>query len=232
MYNAKGKLEHNEMIVQNLPLVRKEALILKMKLPGNVDVDDLMQSGAIGLMDAVKRYDPSIGIKFDAYAKTRIRGAMIDEMRKNDWAPRRIRSESRRVDKAITVLSQRFKRPPEEREIAQYLEMNMEEYGKLLNEINSSHILYTEILGPDLVDRDAAGHHQSPLNELLEGLDRLLIVDAINALPEKEKQTLALYYQEKMNLKEIGAVFGVSESRVCQIHSQAIARMRVALKND
>lgn len=229
MYNAKGKIRSSDMIEENLPLVRKEAKIIKLRLPSHIELDDLIQSGMLGLLDAVKKYTPSEGVKFEVYARQRIRGSIMDELRKSDWAPRRVRDISKTIESAIRNLTIRLGRSPEEREIAHALGVSMDEYGKMLMETNHSSVLSLDVLGIDALDELTVEHHGSPLEALLEGGERGRIASAISDLPEKEQQLLALYYQEEMTLKEIGAVFGVSESRICQLHSQTLANLRVKL---
>jgi RNA polymerase sigma factor for flagellar operon FliA len=231
MYNAKGKIRSSDMIEENLPLVRKEAKLIKLRLPSHIELDDLVQSGMLGLLDAVKRYTPSDGIKFEAYARQRIRGAIVDELRKSDWAPRRVRDIAKNIEATIRHLTIRLGRPPEEREMAQALNVSMDEYGKMLMETNYSSILSLDTMGVDTVEEQSAGHYISPLDELLEGGEKGRVAEAIRNLTEKEQQLLALYYQEEMTLKEIGAVFAVSESRICQLHSQILATLRVNLSD-
>lgn len=229
MYNAKGKIRSSVMIEQNLPLVAKVASSLKVRLPAHIDFDDLVQSGMLGLLDAVKKYEPVQGVKFEAYARQRIQGAMLDELRKNDWAPRSVREDAKRIDQAIRALHIKLGRKPEEREIAEEVGVSMDVYGQMLLNTNLGSLTSLDEMGNDRAELEIADHHSSPLDILLEGGDNSLITEAISGLPEKERQMLALYYQEEMTLKEIGLVFGVSESRICQIHSQALARLRFSL---
>ena len=229
MYNAKGKIRSSEMIEQNLPLVRKVASSLKLRLPAHIDYDDLVQSGMLGLLDAVKKYEPIQGVKFEVYARQRIRGSILDELRRNDWAPRRVREDSKKIDKAILALSIKLGRKPEEREIAEEVGVSLEAYGQMLLDTNMGSLVSLDDIGNDKAELEIIDHHTSPLEALLEGGENGLITDAIGDLPEKEQQMLALYYQEDMTLKEIGLVLGVSESRICQIHSQALSRLRASL---
>lgn len=217
------------MIEQYLPLVRKEALLIKLRLPANVELDDLIQSGTLGLLDAVKKQESSDNINFEAYARQRIRGSIIDELRKNDWVPRRIREVAKTVQTTIQRLNSKLGRNPEDREVAHELGVSMEEYGQMLLDSNCTLLVSFDELGVEKVDEQSRDQFPSPLNALVTSREQGRVSQAIGSLPEKEKQMLALYYQEDMNLKEIGAVFGVSESRVCQIHSQAISRLRAIL---
>lgn len=229
MYNAKGKLRQSDMIEQHLPLVRKEALMLKLRLPAHVELDDLIQSGTLGLLDAVKRYKPVDGVKFEVFARQRIRGSIFDELRSNDWVPRRVRKAAKEIEAAISSLNLTLGRAPLDSEIANALNLDMSSYGKLLMDSNTSILVSFDDMGLDKVEEVSSGHFSSPLNELMDSSERGRVADAIRALPEREQQTLHLYYKEEMNLKEIGAVFGVSEGRVSQIHSQALSRLRVTL---
>lgn len=231
MYTASGRIKEDSLIEDYLPAVRRQALSLKVRLPESIDVDDLIQAGFVGLLDALSRYDHSTGVAFGAFANQRIRGAMIDELRTRDWLPRSVRRNARLMEESIRRLEQRFSRPPEEREIAAEMNMSLEDYRQLLSDTNNGYLLGLEELeeeAGDLPATDAA--IDSPIDNLLEGENRALVIAAIDSLPEREKQLLALYYKEELNLKEIGLVFGVSESRVCQLHSQAIKRLKVKLR--
>lgn len=231
MYTASGRLSDEALIEDYLPAVRRQALSLKVRLPESIELDDLIQAGFVGLLDALSRYDHSTGVAFGAFANQRIRGAMIDELRSRDWLPRSVRRNARVMEEAIRNLEQRFRRPPEEREIAAEMGMKLEDYRQLLSDTNNGYILGLEELEEESGDLPATDSAESsPIDNILEGENRALVAAAIDSLPEREKQLLALYYQEELNLKEIGLVFGVSESRVCQLHSQAIKRLRVKLR--
>lgn len=236
LYTAEGVMDKNFLWQRYVPLVRHEALRLQVRLPASVELDDLLQAGGIGLLNAVERYDALQGTAFTTYAVQRIRGAMLDELRSRDWVPRSVRRNAREVSKVMQKLEQQHGRPASEVEVAQALDIPLEEYRQILLDTNSSQLFsydeWQEERG-DSVDLMLEGHEEAnPLHQLLEGNLRQRVIEAIEALPEREKMVLTLYYQEELNLKEIGAVLDVGESRVSQLHSQAIKRLRARLAND
>jgi RNA polymerase sigma factor for flagellar operon FliA len=227
MYTAQGKIDHTQLLDEHLPAVRRQALSLQVKLPSGVDLDDLIQAGTLGLLDAVRRFDPSAGASFATFASQRIRGAMIDELRSRDWLPRSVRRKARAMDTCVRELEQRHGRAPTEREIAQAMGVGLAEYHQLLADTNNGFLLPYEDMVAEQGEPEADDDRgESPFDALLAGEKREHLKAAITALPEREKLVITLYYQEELNLKEIGAVLGVSESRVCQLHSQAVSRMR------
>lgn len=221
------------------PLVKRLAFQLKAKLPASVETDDLIQAGMIGLMDAISRYEEGFGTQFETYAVQRIRGAMLDELRSTDWLPRRIRQNMRKIETAIQLLQQRLGKPPSDTDIAAQLEISLTEYHALLSESEGHQLVYYE----DFHDADSKEHFLDqfsgdhidgnnagdPLMSLLSNDFKGAIASAINALPEREQLLMSLYYEQELNLKEVGSVMGVSESRVSQLHTQAVARLRVFL---
>ncbi|TRW48843.1 RNA polymerase sigma factor FliA [Aliidiomarina halalkaliphila] len=233
MYTAQGKLNRDAVIQQYYPTVRRQALSLQVRLPAGVDLDDLIQAGLEGLLDALTRFDAGAGVAFSTFAHQRIRGSMIDELRSRDWLPRSVRRSGREVEACVRRLEQQLGRPPEEREIANALGMDMEEYHKLLHDTNNGLVLsYDEVVTDQSGDSEDRSMGSSPADLLFSDERRSHITEAIEALPEKEKLVMALYYQEELNLKEIGAVLGVTESRVSQLHSQAIKRIRSRVVDD
>ncbi|EKN3348041.1 RNA polymerase sigma factor FliA [Yersinia ruckeri] len=236
LYTAEGVMDKNSLWQRYVPLVRHEALRLQVRLPASVELDDLLQAGGIGLLNAVERYDALQGTAFTTYAVQRIRGAMLDELRSRDWAPRSVRRNAREVAQATRQVEQKVGRPASEQEVAQILDISLVEYRQILLDTNNSQLFsydewreeHGESVEPVLDGLDDA----NPLQQLLEGNLRQRVIEAIEALPEREKMVLTLYYQEELNLKEIGAVLEVGESRVSQLHSQAIKRLRARLNND
>jgi RNA polymerase sigma factor for flagellar operon FliA len=229
MYTAQGRIKQSELLTQYMPLVRRQALTLQVRLPASIELDDLIQAGMVGLLEALGRFDATQGATFATFASQRIRGAMVDELRTRDWLPRSVRRSARAVDSAVRHLEQQLGRAPEENEIARHLEMPLVEYQQLLNDTNSGQLLPFEELvaeGSEPVSNELG---DSPFEQLLDGQQRQTLIDAIEALPEREKLLMALYYQEELNLKEVGAVLGVTESRVSQLHSQAVSRLRARL---
>ncbi|CDL79090.1 RNA polymerase sigma factor FliA [Xenorhabdus cabanillasii] len=233
LYTAEGVMDKNSLWKRYVPLVRHEALRLQVRLPASVELDDLLQAGGIGLLNAVERYDSLQGTAFTTYAVQRIRGAMLDELRSRDWAPRSVRRNAREVTQTIRKLEQELGRPASEQEVAKELKINLIEYRQILLETNNSQLFsydeWHEIHGESCEPVIEEEHETNPLQQLLEGDLRQRVIDVIESLPEREKVVLTLYYQEELNLKEIGAVLNVGESRVSQLHSQAIKRLRARL---
>jgi RNA polymerase sigma factor for flagellar operon FliA len=233
MYSAQGALDKEQLVSRYAPLVKRIAYHLMAKLPASVLADDLIQNGMLGLLDAIGRYEEGMGAQFETYAVQRVRGAMLDGLRENDWMPRGVRREMRRVEGAIQKLEHSNGRPPSETELAAALEMPLADYQKLLQDARGHQLIYLEDLsaGDDenYLDRNLAGPAPDPLEALEDAGVRRALVKAIENLPEREKMMMALYYEEDLNLREIGEVLGVTESRVCQLHSQAIARLRASV---
>lgn len=230
MYDAQGNLDKNHLVEAYAPLVKRIAYHLMAKLPASVQLDDVIQNGMVGLLDAIGRYEDGLGAQFETYAVQRIRGAMLDGLRENDWLPRSMRRDMRRIEEAIHSLEQRHGRQPSELELAELLEMPLADYQRMLQDARGYQLVhfedFTDGEGEDYFERHLGVHESNPA-DLLEDADmRSALVRAIDDLPEREKLMMALYYDEELNLREIGEVLGVSESRVCQLHSQAVARLR------
>jgi RNA polymerase sigma factor for flagellar operon FliA len=235
MYTAKGQLDTNAMLKQYGPLVRRLAHQMIAKLPANVEIDDLIQVGMIGLSDALTRFDVGQGVQFETFATQRIRGAMLDELRGNDWMSRGDRRHQRTIEGAVHRLEQKLGRAPTEGEIAAELGMKLAEYQELLGKVRGTQLLYLEDMSgdegdEDFLDRHVADTEANPLARLSDRKMREALVAAIENLPEREQYVMSMYYEHDMNLKEIAAVLGVTESRVCQLHSQSIARLRARLR--
>ena len=234
-YSAKGRLDVNAMLRQYSPLVRRLAHQMMAKLPANVEVDDLIQVGMIGLADALSRFDPAQGVQIETFATQRIRGAMLDELRGADWLSRGTRKQQRDIEKAVHRLEQRLGRAPHESEIAAEMVLSLDDYQEMLGKVRGTQLIYLEDMSGDdgdqsFLDRHVADSSSDPQNLLQDDRMRHALVEAIKKLPEREQLVMSLYYEEDMNLKEIAAVLGVTESRVCQLHSQSIARLRVKLR--
>jgi len=235
MYNACGKTDKNYLLNEHASLVKRLAFQLKARLPASVEVDDLIQAGMIGLLDAITRFETDRGAQFETYAIQRIRGSMLDELRSSDWLPRGIRQSMRKIEAAIEALQQHLGRPPSDKEVAKQLKMTLAEYQDVLFESSGHQLIYYDDFhdaeGKEhFLDTFASAISGDPLSRLLQDDFRLAVIKAIDALPEREKLLLSLYYEQELNLKEVGAVIGVSESRVSQLHTQAMARLRTFLR--
>ncbi|WP_018275856.1 RNA polymerase sigma factor FliA [Teredinibacter turnerae] len=214
-----------------VPLVKRIAHHMMARMPSHVLVDDLMQAGMIGLLEAAQKYDAGKGASFETYAGIRIRGAIVDEMRRGDWAPRSVHRNARRVSEAIGNVEARLGRDARDGEIADELQMSLDEYHDILRDSTSTRLYSLEetfeenenqfSLGTEGLDEPAEKVQRDAMREALAG--------AIEGLPEREQLVLSLYYEQEMNLKEIGLVLGVSESRISQIHSQAALRLKAKL---
>ncbi len=234
-YTAKGRLDIDSMLRQYSPLVRRLAHQMIAKLPANVEIDDLIQVGMIGLTDALTRFDAAQGVQFETFATQRIRGAMLDELRGADWLSRGTRKQQRDIEGAVHRLEQKLGRAPQESEIAKEMGMALTEYQEMLGKVRGTQLIYLEDMSGedgdnDYLDRHVTDEGNDPLSLLEDHRMRHALVEAIKNLPEREQYVMSMYYEQDMNLKEIAAVLGVTESRVCQLHSQSIARLRVKLR--
>ena len=226
-------LDREALIEAHFPQVKFIAERLAAKLPPSVECEDLIGAGMLGLLDAVEKFDPSRGVMFKTYAEMRVRGAMLDSLRDLDWAPRSLRRRSREVEEAYLKIEQERGRPATEEEVAAYLHLSVREFQTLLGDLRGMNVCGLEIESDD----DESGHTRqfpdsparSPhaLFELTEKRERLAA--EIDRLPHRERMVIGLYYVEELTMKEIGAAVGVTESRVSQIHTQAVLRLRAAL---
>lgn len=235
MYTAKGQLDRDALIRRHVPLVRRIALHMIAKLPPNVELDDLIQVGMIGLAEALSRFESEQGVQFETFASQRIRGAMLDELREGDWMSSSSRKSQKDIEHALHRLEQRLGRTPLESEIADELGMDLDDYQSLLGKVRGTQLVYLEDMsggdeGEDFLERHVADSGADPFALLRDHRLRVALVEAIKALPEREQYIMGMYYEHDMNLKEIAAVLGVTESRVCQLHSQAIARLRTKMR--
>lgn len=215
-------------------LVKRIAHHMMVRMPASVQVDDLIQAGMIGLLEAAQKYDGSKGASFETYAGIRIRGAIVDEMRRGDWAPRSVHRNARRVSEAISRVEARQGRDAEDAEVAAELGVDLDEYHAMLRDTNSSRLFSYEETFADDASSSFSGESSefdNPQDNMTRASLKVSLSQAINQLPEREKMVLALYYDEELNLKEIGQILGVSESRVSQIHSQAASRLRSRLSD-
>ncbi|TFH73336.1 RNA polymerase sigma factor FliA [Gammaproteobacteria bacterium LSUCC0112] len=223
----------SDIVILHAPLVKRIAHHLLMRMPSSVQLDDLVQSGMIGLLEAARKYDVSKGASFETYAGIRIRGAMLDEIRRGDWAPRSVHRKSREVADAVRAVESRTGTDAKDHEVAEELGIDLESYHNILQDASGSRLFSFDDLtesGGDSVLEAVNEEIAGPSEELQEESFRHHLAEAIDGLPEREKLVLSLYYDEELNLKEIGEVLGVSESRVSQIHSQAALRLRSRLQ--
>ena len=231
MYSDVGSIDFDALVQEQAPLVKRIAHHLLGRLPDSVQLDDLIQAGMIGLIEAARKYDGGKGASFETYAGIRIRGAMLDEIRRGDWAPRSVHRNSRKISEAIKEVELLKGRDAEDQEVAEHLGMSVDEYhGHLKDSAGCRLFSFEEVL-----EKSEQGHEQiagaspGPFPGIEKEAFRRALADSIKGLPEREQLVLALYYDEELNLKEIGAILGISESRVSQIHSQAAHRLRARL---
>jgi RNA polymerase sigma factor for flagellar operon FliA len=203
------------------------------RLPPSVQADDLIQAGMIGLLEASRNYDPTQGASFETYAGIRIRGAMLDEIRRSDWTPRSVHRKARLVAEAMREIENREGRDARDAEVAEALDMELEEYHQILQDASGCRIFSLDELASvgELGFDNGRGNIKGPYDGLQQDAFKMALAEAIAGLPERERLVIAMYYDEELNLREIGQVLGVSESRVCQIHSQAAMRLRARLED-
>jgi len=226
--------DRDQMLLEHLPTVRYIARRIHERLPQHVELDDLISAGVVGLIDAFSKFDHSKQVQFKSYAQFRIRGAILDSLRTLDWSPRELRRKGRAVEEAIRATTHKLGRAPAENEIAREMDLGLVEYQQLLGElkgleIGSLHAERTEDSGDEELSYIPGSPDEDPLFRCLQGEMKQRLIDAIEELPEKERMVLTLYYYEELTMKEIGLTLGVVESRVSQIHSSAVVRLRTAL---
>jgi RNA polymerase sigma factor for flagellar operon FliA len=226
--------ERDQILLEHLPTVRYLARRIHERLPQHVELDDLISAGVVGLIDAFSKFDHTKQVQFKSYAQFRIRGAILDSLRTLDWSPRELRRKGRAVEEGIRSVTHKLGRVPTEPEIAREMDMSLSEFQQLLGElkgleIGSLHLERTENSGDDELAYIPGSPDEDPLFRCLQGEMKQRLTDAIEELPEKERMVLTLYYYEELTMKEIGLTLGVVESRVSQIHSSAVLRLRAAL---
>ena len=222
----------NDLVSRNVPLVKRIAYHLVSRLPPSVQVEDLIQAGMIGLLEAAKNYNPDQGASFETYAGIRIRGAMLDEIRRSDWTPRSVHRKVRMVSEKVREIENEMGRDARDNEVAEALGMELDEYHAILQDAVGCRVFSFDdpnILGDDPEGTTRDHKQQGPLEALQVEDFHGSLAEAIAGLPERERLVMALYYDEELNLREIGDVLGVSESRVCQIHGQALIRLRARM---
>lgn len=227
------------LITSYAPLIKYIAQRIAARLPANIELDDLISSGVIGLMDAIDKYDASRDNKFKTYAEFRIRGAILDELRSQDWVPRSIREKAKQLERVYAKLEQGLGRQATDEEVCAELKISTEEYFGMLNQVRSVSLLsFDDFVSFSKADKKSlqtasagSGSLSTPFNEVSAAAVRKMISEAIHDLPEKQRLVLSLYYYEDLNLKEIGRVLDVTESRVSQLHTQAILRLKGKLRS-
>jgi len=229
-----------QIVLEHAPLIRYIVNRIAVRLPSHIDLDDLHNTGVIGLMDAIDKYDPDKNCKFKTYAEFRIKGAILDQLRSLDWVPRSVRQKGRKLERAYGEVEQRLGRQASEDEVADSLGLQIEKFHELINQVRGiSLVNLEEIRGggnegdrtssyADIVEDQTA---ENPFSTLKLHETKSIVADTIGTLPEKERLVISLYYYEDLNMKEIGNILGITESRVCQIHTKSVLRLRSKLKN-
>jgi RNA polymerase sigma factor for flagellar operon FliA len=229
-----------QIVLEHAPLIRYIVNRIAVRLPSHIDLDDLHNTGVIGLMDAIEKYDPDKNCKFKTYAEFRIKGAILDQLRSLDWVPRSVRQKSRRLERAYGEVEQRLGRSATEEEVADSLGLQLDKFHELLNQVRGVSLVNLEEIRSGGPDGDRTGsyadvvedvHSENPFASVKLQEMKQLIADTIATLPEKERLVITLYYYEDLNMKEIGNILGITESRVCQIHTKSVLRLRSKLKS-
>jgi RNA polymerase sigma factor for flagellar operon FliA len=232
-----GRLR-DQLITDYAPLIRFVAQRIAARLPSNIDIDDLISAGVIGLMDAIEKYDPTRDNKFKTYAEFRIRGAILDELRSQDWVPRSVRDKAKKIERAFSELEQKLGRTASTKELSDSLGITLDEYYEMVSKVKAVTMLsIDELVGPgqndkkSLLDSLENSKSANPFSQLKNKGVRDVLTKHIGELPEKQQLVLSLYYFEELNLKEIGKILEVTESRVSQLHTQAVEKLKQKLKD-
>ena len=232
-YDAVQQQSFDDLVTRHAPLVKRIAYHLMNRLPPSVQAEDLIQAGMIGLIEASRNYDPSQGASFETYAGIRIRGAMLDEIRRTDWTPRSVHRKAREVAEAVRTIENREGRDARDVEVAKEMGITLNEYHKILQDATGCRIFSFE--DPAALGEEGFTSNERQSNQPYENLQKenfkAGLAEAIKGLPERERLVMALYYDEELNLREIGEILGVSESRVCQIHGQSLIRLRARMED-
>ena len=226
-YKASHYFDREQLFEENIALVKSIAQHICVRLPPGQTLDDLIQVGLIGLMEASRIYDPALGASFKSYATIRVRGAIMDELRRQSFVPRCVQQKSKALSEAIQKVERRVSRIATDKEIADEMETTLEDYYETLEMVSGCTVFSLDDEDNNI---DPTGDDDSALNEIYDDAVKKKLTEVISGLPEQEKLVIALYYDQELNLREIGAVVDVTESRVCQIHSQAITRMRARMR--
>ena len=228
--------QKDRLVMEYAPLIKFIAQKIAVRLPSNIELDDLISSGVIGLMDAIEKYDPTRDNKFKTYAEFRIRGSILDELRSQDWVPRSIRDKSKMLDKTLVKMELEMGRTPTDKEVADHLGLTMEGFFGLVNQVRPVSVLsiddsttFNNVDKKSILSLLEGCKLNNPLNQLSLKSIKDIVTTSIEELPERQKIVLSLYYYEDLNLKEIGRILRVTESRVSQLHAQAIVRLRASL---
>ena len=226
------------LIMEHAPLIKYIVNRIALRLPSHIDLDDLMNTGVIGLMDAIEKYDPEKNCKFKTYAEFRIKGAILDQLRSLDWVPRSVRQKGRQLEAAYNHTEQRLGRAASDEEVAGQLGVDIDKFHEILNQVRGISLVNldevrssSDLEKKNLIDvlEDTSG--EDPLTSLGFGEMKKIVAETISQLPEKERLVVSLYYYDDLNMKEIGKILDITESRVCQIHTKAVLRLRGKLKS-
>lgn len=232
MYVATPDPDSDDLVIKHAALVKRIAYHLMSRLPPSVQADDLIQAGMIGLLEASRNYDATQGASFETYAGIRIRGSMLDEIRRTDWTPRSVHRKARQVAEAVRSIENEEGRDARDVEVAEKLGIGLNEYHRILQDATGCRVFSIDdagINGEESPQQSTGAPRNEPLDCLQTSDFKDALALSISGLPERERLVMAMYYDEELNLREIGEVLGVSESRVCQIHGQALIRLRARM---